>query len=65
MREQDEELAREGRPALDPSTPVSELRRATQAILSSAWGSCREGEVRHRGDPLVVNLPACFAPVVL
>lgn len=36
MREQDEELARKGTPALDPSTPISELRRATQAILSSA-----------------------------
>ena len=55
----------QGRPRIDPSTPISRLCVCTRAIIQSRAGRCAVSVIVRDDDPRVAIAPECFAPLIL
>jgi hypothetical protein len=51
-------------PRIPPTTPIADLAYCHRGIVRSANGPCHVGKVLMASDPLVIEFPECFVPLM-
>jgi hypothetical protein len=51
-------------PRIDPMTRIRDLVYCTRTIINSEWGRAHAGQILMANDPIVIELPECFVPLM-